>query len=78
MNIQDRRTEDWTRNQRERELQALADKRLELLREYNELLKQIMGSRKGSVGSIDNVYLPQLNRASVDAQYDELAEAIDD
>jgi hypothetical protein len=34
-----------------------------------ETITNIMGSRKGSIGSIDNVYLPQLNREHIDELY---------
>ena len=49
-----------------------------LLRRYRELLVWVMGSHKGSIGSIDNVYLPQLDRDQIDAMYDELAKELAD
>ena len=58
--------------------QATADKRLELLRRYEKLLLWIVSSHKGSIGSIDNVYLPQLDRDKIDAMFDELAEELGD
>ena len=59
-------------------LEATAARRLRLLEEYKRLLLAIMGSHKGSIGSIDNVYLPQLGREEVDAMYDELARELAD
>ena len=44
-----------------------ANAKVEKLREaYRELLIRIANSYKGSIGSIDNVYLPQLNREQID------------
>lgn len=39
---------------------------LNIKAEFIDLLEQIAGSRKGSIGSIDNVYLPQLSRKRID------------
>jgi hypothetical protein len=40
---------------------------------YLNLLVEIRKARKGSVGAIENVYLPQLDRRGIDKAYDELA-----
>lgn len=54
------------------------DKQRELLKRYKELLFWVMSSNKGSIGSIDNVYLPQLDRDKIDAMFDELSELLND
>jgi hypothetical protein len=40
-------------------------------------LEGIRGGRKGSMGSIDNVYIPQLNRANLDKLYERLKAALE-
>ena len=57
-------------------LQALADKRLVMLKEYKVLLMMIINQRKASVGGLENIYMPQLNREYIDKSCAELAEAI--
>ncbi len=39
----------------------------ELLQECEAILQNVANSRKGSIGSLDNVYLPQVNRRKCDA-----------
>ena len=41
-----------------------------------EVLAEITNSRKGSIGSIDNTYLPQLNRERIDSKLEQLKDAI--
>ena len=55
---------------------SLADKRLSLLKEYKVLLMMIINQRKASVGGLENIYMPQLNREYIDKSCAELAEAI--
>jgi len=43
-----------------------------LLRRIYKLLLRIREARKGSIGSIDNVYLPQLDRCQIDMLEQEL------
>ena len=43
-----------------------------------EVLVDITNSRKGSIGSIDNTYLPQLNRKIIDSKLEQLKAAIAD
>lgn len=38
----------------------------EVLKRCLEELQSIQNGRKGSIGSLDNVYLPQLNRKRID------------
>ncbi len=67
-------------DERERWLVADRDatRRLGLLEEYDSLLKAIMSSYKGSIGTIDNVYLPQLDKKNIDKRYSELEKELKD
>ena len=52
------------------------NKQLELLKEYRELLESIMGSRKVSIGHIDNTYIPQLSVHRIQEQHAKLMEVL--
>jgi len=59
-------------------LQATADRRLELLEEYKVLLMMIINSQKVSIGALENAYMPQLNRDYIDGLCEQLAKELDD
>jgi len=59
-------------------LQATADRRLELLREYKVLLMMIINSQKVSIGALENAYMPQLKRDYIDGLCEQLAKELDD
>ena len=47
----------------------------DLLRDVLDHLRDIQSQRKGSIGSLNNVYLPQLDVDRVDALVTKVAEA---
>jgi hypothetical protein len=60
---------------------AIADNKLDIAREalnvaHNEV-RHIQGSQKASIGSIDNAYLPQINRDGWDLLVKRLRDALE-
>lgn len=56
--------------------QSLKSGHVETLVSVRDYLRQIQGSRKGSIGSINNTYLPQLNVRRLDDLLEKLNECI--
>ena len=79
LNINDTKTVEAFNEVKSRLLSRLSqhEELVKAAREVQNILQRIRGGRKGSIGSIDNTYLPQLNRENLDKAADALDKALE-